>query len=392
MTSESLHPLRPHETVQRILISSTSHFIGEFENLAILISHAFPGFQDRGGFARRMEGPSSRTGLIISFRTEPLKKEAGIVLPNFEPHGDLFCSYLSLLFGKRFDTHGPFETNGNFWLPDMANFDQFINHLTPQNRHRPRADLPIPLNLSEIQRLEALLLDYSIDQKLRTTFQAACRFYLRALQSAENDVEVSYLHLITAGEILSNVTDIDNSELIDDDTKGLLSRIEAGMPDGAAVSRAVRGKLRQIKRRFVLTITHLIDDDFFDRREAAHEYQTFRKDTFKQRISAAYDIRSRYVHTGTAFGGWIAPRGNGSNDEVITGRPVVNDAEFANLLERTPTYVGLERVMRYALLKFAEKTGLIDLSNITSKPADNSCEADQDLVMPIEPIGDAKAP
>ena len=102
----------------------------------------------------------------------------------------------------------------------------------------------------------------------------------------------------------------------------------------------------------------MVDDDFFTRSEAAHPFCRFRRDNFLRRIGAAYDLRSGFLHSGTAFGAWIAPLGS-DNEEIRSGRPVVSDRNFARVLAASPTYIGLERLIRYVLLRFGERSGLI---------------------------------
>jgi hypothetical protein len=41
--------------------------------------------------------------------------------------------------------------------------------------------------------------------------------------------------------------------------------------------------------------------------------------------------------------------------EVQFGTPVVGDKKLADLLATAPTYLGLERVIRYCLFRFAER-------------------------------------
>jgi hypothetical protein len=49
----------------------------------------------------------------------------------------------------------------------------------------------------------------------------------------------------------------------------------------------------------------------------------------------------------------------GLNNEVQTGKPVVNDRELSKILEHAPTLVGLERVVRYCLYQFAVRHGAL---------------------------------
>lgn len=77
-------------------------------------------------------------------------------------------------------------------------------------------------------------------------------------------------------------------------------------------------------------------------------------------IKAAYDIRSTYVHTGKAFGTYIKGRAS----EMPTGAWVSDDPEmrgFLKALNVAPTLKGLERIMRFCLLRFLETNQVITL-------------------------------
>jgi hypothetical protein len=112
--------------------------------------------------------------------------------------------------------------------------------------------------------------------------------------------------------------------------------------------------LPQVKRRFVETLTSLCDSSLFERSELAVEFG-LKADSFRKTVAAAYDLRSRYVHTGTPFGNWISP--DSSSYETQFAFPVTNDREIDKILAKAPTYLGLERIIRYALLRFAQSNG-----------------------------------
>lgn len=348
--------LRPNKTTQKILISTTSRLFGEFENSMLLIAHAWPDFYSRAALARNSEGPASRNAFVVVFETAV--PETGSPLLNYVSMGELICSYLSVLFGKRFDSHGLTESNGIFHLPNLNEYAFFCDDRLPQNSHVPRLDIPIPLNLTEISRIERLFTDVSLDSKFLRIFQTASKFYLQAMQHAESNPEVAYLHLITTGEILSGFYEYDKDLLLDDDSRKALAKIRDGLVDGEKLARFIENKLLFVKKRFITTIMTLVDSEFFQRSEARETFAGFNIDSFRSSISAAYDLRSKYVHTGMPFGGWIAMNmGGGMNNEVQVGQPVVDDVEFGKILAKAPTYIGLERVMRYCLLKFAKANG-----------------------------------
>ena len=348
--------LHPSETTQKALISTTSRLVGEYEKSGALITHAWPSSSDPSMPNRMMEGPTSRSAYMFVFNTEPTDKKT-VIIPNYSPMGELICSYLAVLFGKRFDSHGLLESNGFFNIPDLTQFGQFCNQHLPQNSHAERVDFPVPLNLVEFSRIERLLLDETIDSKFLSTFQGASKFYLLALQNAEHNPEVAYLHLITAGEILSNFYTYKKDQLLDDETKKVLTRIRSELSDGKKAARFISGKLLQVKRRFVKTILQYIDSDFFQRSESREPSGGFKEASFECAVSAAYDLRSKYVHTGIPFGNWVSQSFGPQRCEMIWGNPVVEDKDLGKILAKAPTYLGLERVIRYCLLCFAQSNG-----------------------------------
>ncbi|QJU60063.1 hypothetical protein HL653_22080 [Sphingomonas sp. AP4-R1] len=358
--------LRPNESIQKILISAVARFTGEFSSPNLLITHAWPPFHSGRRDWFREDTPLSRTAFVLSFRTVRSPKLPGFVVPNYEPAGQIVGAVLSVLFGKRFDTHGPIEMSGSFGVPDLSAFSIPNNPSLPHIGPKVRADYPVPLEVSEARRMQPLFLGDHPDAAARSAFMAAARFYQRALQAIEDDPEVAYLHLITAGEIIANHKPFVEEEHIDEQTRAALARIEREMDGGAALASQLRGKLRGIKRRFVSAVASYIDPGFFDRTEAIDGFSAFRSDNFTQRLAAAYDLRSKSVHTGRPFGSWIAARSD--RGEVQSGEPVVeDDRELARILYRAPTFVGLERVLRYALIGFAQELGAA-MSNIGVRP------------------------
>jgi hypothetical protein len=267
----------------------------------------------------------------------------------------MICSYLAVLFGKRFDNHGVFENQGTFHIPELTAFAETCNHRLPQNSHTPRTNFAVPLNLAEVARIERLILDETLDDRFQTAFQAAAKFYLRALQTAERDPEIAYLNLITVGEILSNWYKYEEGALLDEEMRNCLETIRNEYEEGMRIANFISGRLRQVKRRFVETFVRLCDSAFFDHSEVTGEFGRLNADSFRDSISAAYDLRSRYVHSGTPFGNWICPGSHFREGQL--GLPVTRDREFGKILAKAPTYLSLERISRYALLRFAQSNG-----------------------------------
>jgi len=350
--------LVPDETVERTLISSTSRFVAEYKADGIAVTHSWPGFDNPSGPLRMQEGPLSRSAFMLSFTVPEVPRLAGVMIPNYEATGERACSLLSLLYGKRFDSHGSVESHGNFWLPHLEQFNSFCNPKLPQNDHSPRSDIVVPLDLRQIARIAPLLTGQVTDSARAVALNGAAKFYHQALQNGESDPEVAYLHLITAGEILANTHHPESTDYLDGGVREILDQVKLCVPNGENAAKILASGMRQIKRRFRLAVEDLIDEQFFSPTKHESDWKKLNKNDFVKRLSAAYDIRSRYVHTGVSFGLWIAPRYD-SLQEVQLGKPIVNDAELAKLLHLAPTYIGLERVIRYCLIRFAERHKLI---------------------------------
>ena len=348
----------PDETIQKVLVSTTSRLVGEYVHDALAIMHAWP-LEDIQ--ARTFETPVSRSSFIVAFATPPYTKQAGVVVPDYSPHGEAVAACLSVLFGKRFDMHGLVESVGHYRVPDFTPYAGFCDPTHPFNSHEERTSFPVELNLDQFHRIERMVLG-GIDERRRSRLNAACKFYMQALRHAERNAEVAYLHLITAGEILSGpgLFQYSKEERLAPEDVDDLKAIESCLQNGRAIAKRLTGKLLGIKRTFVRSLLSLLDESFYTERKGGRPFGYFRPDDMKRRVSAAYDLRSRYVHSGVPFGNWIAPaRGRG---DVQIGRPIVQDGEFAKILERAPTFAGLERMMRYCLLRYMASHGVLAVS------------------------------
>lgn len=349
-------PLRPDASVQKILISTPSRLVGELDGGDYLLTHAWPDLSARDTRARMDEGPSSRSAYLFVFRTEVPDKKPGGILPDYSSVGPVICSYLAVIFGKRFDSHGLTEGIGFYHIPEQRHYFNISDHRLPFNSHAPRGDLNIELNLAEAHVLHPLFsMDHSDNIRFIRAFQSASKFYLQALQNFESDAEVAYLHLITAIEVLSSFYEFDEGELINSDLIDYLRRIASELDEGEKIANAVRSRIYSVRRRFLKTTMRLLNKNFYEGSEAEREFERLKMDDIDTRILAAYDLRSRYVHTGAPFGPWIQ---RGRIEEVQLGKPVVNDNDYGKILHRAPTFIGLERIVRYCLLRFLHTNGV----------------------------------
>lgn len=353
---------KPNSRIHRFLISTTSRFTGCYEAEFLRIDHAWQGANSGAGLRESLqENPRSRNYFVLSAEIDPPEKKA-IVIPNYLPIAEQACAAMSVLFGKRFDAHGQLVSHQQFYVPDFGALTPTTYYQAAPYSHRPRQDLCIPLTLDRFELVAPLFTNQSLDEKVRRIFFAAARFYLRSLQMFDVEPEFAYLDLITCGEILANFYKYTADEVYDQEAKAIFTSIRTEMTGGEAVVRKLQGRMRQIKSAYVLTLTRLLKDSFFDTSECREPYGRLRKEGIEKRIKSAYDLRSQYVHTGIDFGRWTFSHG-GILNEVQLGIPVVESSELKKAIAQAPTFFGLERIMRYCLARFLHLNGVaIDAS------------------------------
>lgn len=346
--------MRPDKNIQKLVLSSVVPFVGELELQDFLITHAWPsGSIRRSGLMSG--GAIGRHTFVASFRTEDPKEAEGLVIPKWDHVGNYLAAAMSVLFGKCFENHGMLENSGYFECPSVDFFGSFKDNRLAISSEEPRADFGIPLNLTEARRIMPLFFG-QFDKSVSDNFFHASKFYWQALLNFHNDPEMSFLHFVTVGEVLSSQLDIDTDDLIEEEVRAAFARIASDLEGGAEIVRLLKGRMRQIKKRYIALFHEFVDENFFDRTESKHEFGRFSQENFWQGISSAYDLRSKYVHSGADFGRWIDSVG--MRTEMPVGKPVVSDPDYAKTLFRSPTLIGLERATRYCLLRYAQKNGL----------------------------------
>ena len=356
--TESNNKLKPDETVQKILISTTSRMVSEYENKGIVITHAWPSFYDSSATFRMFETPLSRSGFIIAFETPPVEKRPGMAIPNYTPTGESICAYLSVLFGKRFDCHGLVEANGHYRIPDLTAYSRICDPELPFNSHEPRNCFPIPLEINQVSLIEKVLFtDSGVDEKLLRKLEAICKFYMQALQNAEHDPETGYLNLITVGEILSSFFQYSEEEMFDEETLEYLNIIRSEIEEGDKIAKRISDRFTSVKKAFVKSLCFLLDDSFYVMAKSEKNLVPFVPENIEENIGAAYNLRSKYVHTGVSFGRWVGT--SRDHSDLQFGKPGLSDSEVAKIFEKAPKFVGLERLMRYCILKLMSSHGLL---------------------------------
>jgi hypothetical protein len=341
----------------KIALSSPAHFSGDMLTDSFSLTHAWPHhennieiFDDSGRFGRSF--------FVLTFREREMsdEEEKKRRLPHYEFVGDFFCVILTIYFGKRFDNLGFFQSHGIHYLPNIQ--PPKLRKLTDALpiSSKPRKDLNIKLELHEAKPLlpilEAVFLEINDSKpaakELELVFSAG-QFYLQALQLFESEPELAFLSLVNAGEVLISGLEFSESEIYDEEIRTLLAEIKDKL--GESKAEKVRGRFFQIRRKFRIGLSKLVNQSFFEGSESREDFYQFKQEDFDTRIAAAYDLRSYFLHAGKRFGIWVEIMGN-MNADVSIGTPAYGDPEWKKLISRIPTLVGMERVIRFCLLRF----------------------------------------
>jgi Apea-like HEPN len=361
------HRLKQDSEVYKVLLSSPIKLEGSYQQEDVLIEPVHPNRMGIYSFQTNRFDRSSSENLIgryyymLVFDFMPPQNEQSVIIPDYSHIGDYICIALSVLYGKRFDNHGMIEGSGFFWMPHYEDLISFSpRRYYPPYSDFPRNDISIKLELKEA----APVVDFTVhckNEKLFRYFFNAAKFYLGSIKSIHSDLDKAYLDLITCGEILSNFYDYSEDELFDDDLHQLLKRlISCNVPDKDL--RLIKNRLYQVKRKFFLTLKNLINESFFEATESKVENGKFTQENIDKSIKSAYDLRSHYVHTGFEFKDWIQVCAGSEYhlSEVLPSGfiPNVDTKDLRKLIEKIPTYVGLERIMRFALLRFLHTNGI----------------------------------
>lgn len=354
-----LASLKPSDNVQKILLSSPSKFVGEYEDDNLLFTHAFNLLLNPRSRVRDLpESPTARYGFIVAFRTEPTPTPyPGMIVQNYFHYCDMFCAYLSVLYGKRFDSHGMTEHYGIYHTPDLHTYNDSVDKKLPFNSSQSRETFSVPLNLSEIEVILPLLTSGEISKQDQDKFYAASKFYMKALQNAEEDSETAYLALITASEIISSFFNFNADELIHESTLTILKDIETKMEDGFRIARILKNQFKSIKKSFTKSMISLVDESFYTKNSNKHH--DFSIENISSSISAAYDLRSKYVHTGVSFGPYIS---RFRDQDIVYDVPAFVTPDFKKIISKAPTLKGLERLVRHCLLNLMHQKGLSGLA------------------------------
>lgn len=347
---------RPDKYGFTLILSSPAHFIAEFESERFRLTHAWPTF-GAGAHAFDPFSRYSRNFFALTFteRERSPQEEQKRMPPAYSFVGDYFCVFLSLYFGKRFENHGFLLDHGHYTLPNIQ---------APRPRKQselafssnPRKDLNIELSFEQAAVLIPILdrvfevVDGAdtISDDINTAYTAG-RFYQQALQLYEDDAELSFLSLVNAGEVLVSSVIFNEDELKDEQTDTMLVEIEEKLTSDTA-TKLKKMLFGQISRRFRVGLAKLLNETFYNGSECTNDFLKLKPESILKHLKAAYAVRSQFLHSGTRFGQWVLSLEGGS--EIMVGVPAYGSSDWKKLISNIPTLYGLERVIRFCLLRF----------------------------------------
>jgi len=327
-------------TFATFLISTPCAFRGEFESDKLSIAQVIKNIGDQRHFAEA--GPFERHFYALHVQ---IHVHSPVV--RYELDHELIVAVLSLIYGKSIQSHGQIWSSMGIWsLPDMLTIAPNDNYRLPCFGG-DRTDWPSVSSswesLADFRALLPLMTHSAEDPIFRAT-----RSYAEALRLLAIDIEIAYFRLIQALESAAGAAKYSDEERFGHDQQ-LLSHVNWLESDlgnrGRATAKFLKDRLYQVKRGVSLWVRDHIGDNFFRSGK-----DTLQRSDLDTAISAAYALRSGYVHTGLRFGRWVSPFGDptGSN-ETVKVIPGLSEPGLEKILSAAPSFVGLERIVRACL-------------------------------------------
>ena len=335
--------LRPPETVFRFLFSSPAHFAGECSGEDFWLTPAFPSFDRRGRELLRIAaGPFRRSHFCFSVEV-PERDPTANTYPMYEWLGEEMSALLGGFYGKLVSNLGHLQAGRLLTVPSSDERPSYRYDKPPFNDRPRRPDGAEP-NLTHAAPLVAKYVRVAgTDNQLPLLVRAA-DFYRLALETYAERPEIAFAMLISTLEVLSALRDYADEELYDEQLLADLKLISASCAEGPNIANRIRGRLYQVKRKVATLVHHTVPNAFFEQRETEMPWGFITdRDELVQRVRAAYDIRSRLLHTGNRSGLWYIEHDH-QGEELGAGEPVLDDKNLVKLLTRSVNLVGLERI------------------------------------------------
>jgi|TARA_B110001469_G_C9583169_1_gene289235 hypothetical protein len=204
-----------------------------------------------------------------------------------------------------------------------------------------------------IDNIAELAKDLVLSEKWSVTplsnLERASMFYAEAIVASRHSAGVSYSLLLSSLECLASAKSISTEELIDPEDLELIRSLE-GHPDfGPKIASRIRSRFYQLKRRCIAVALSSYDEKCYFLDQANSQKDANRKVEFKdwsKRISASYDLRSAYMHSGnegidTALSWW--------KTDYQKFRSIINDKKTLKLIKNAFNIYQLNGIVQHCL-------------------------------------------
>lgn len=330
------------ESIFRFLFTSPAHFVGAADEEDFAITVVFPSFDHRSTVLD-FQGPYARSRFMLSIRVPEVDKKNGVVVPMYTWVAEEASALLGGYFGKLVINLGHMQAGRFLTVP--RTWDRFCqSHEKPPFNNQLRKPDGAELNLSQSMAVLRAYVAGSRDDKRLAYILRACEFYRMGLENYDERPEMAFTLLLSALESLVDLRAYSEKELYDEKLLADFQRIARSGPDGPIWVKDLKSRLYQVKRKVAALVNDYVPDSFFAQRETPLGFGFVKDRTeLTKRVKAAYDIRSRLLHTGNREGiGHIAHEHQGM--EFVTGTPVLPDSDLVKLLVASLNLTGLERV------------------------------------------------
>lgn len=344
----TMNTLKPARDIHRFLFSSPASFVGHVETETYLLMPAFPSGEDMRLFCT--QGPYQRSFVSATLQIPEDEPAAGEppVRNNYCWLADQLAGLLCAYYGKLIVNHGYTNWGDIFSVPQFG-FVPTVDYSLPPFDGKPRAATRLPdLNLAHSARLLSGFMLAKGSDELQTSAVNASAFYQQALTLYSQRPHLSFTLLLICLECLLPLgryadEDVYCAELLDD-----LSAITAEVEGGAEIVKRLKSRLFQIRRKCALFVHQTLDGDFYQSSESELNLRRASAGDIQCHIKAAYDLRSRFMHTGRSHGVWVNAMKH-VGEELVSGDPVIHDPDLKKLVVNSLTLFGLERVVQYCL-------------------------------------------
>jgi hypothetical protein len=335
--------LKLPETIFRFLFTSPAHFAGECAGEDFWLTPAFPSFDRRGRSTLSLgTGPFRRSHFCLSVEV-PKRDESAMTYPMYEWVGEEMSALLGAFYGKLILNLGHVQAGRFLTVPSMQERPFYAFDKSPFN-DRPRRPNGVEANLAEAAPLVAKYVKVVANDDQLPLLVRAAEFYRIALEIYDERPEVAFAMFISTLEVLIEFREYSEEELYDERLLSDLNIIRQGCAEGAEIVNRLKHRSYQVKRKVSALVDKLVPNAFFEQRETSQSSGFIRdRAELVERVRAAYDIRSRLLHTGNRSGLWYIEHDH-QGEEYGIGSPVLDDKKLAKLLCGSVNLVGLERI------------------------------------------------